>query len=43
MRAISTKSAAVSPRVRALSVVSAIAICAAYAGPAAAQEAAAEE
>lgn len=43
MRAISTKSAAVSPRARALSVASALAICAACAGPAAAQDATAEE
>jgi TonB-dependent receptor len=37
------KTAAESPRVRALSVVSAIAICAAYAGPAAAQETTGED
>jgi TonB-dependent receptor len=43
LKAISTKFAAVSPRVRALSVVSALAICAAYAGPAAAQETLDEE
>jgi TonB-dependent receptor len=43
LKAISTKFAAVSPRVRALSVVSALAICAAYAGPVAAQESIDEE
>jgi TonB-dependent receptor len=38
VKAISTKTASVSRRIRALSVVSGLAICAAYAGPAAAQE-----
>ena len=42
MNSNSTKFVAVSPRVRALTAVSALAICSAYAAPAAAQEAAAQ-